>query len=112
MTWCASDTDLMISCGKDNKPLCWNPNSEAQEIATTSQWCFDVSWYPRNPTLLAGCSYDGTVSIHSIFSGSVSQAQTTSKIAVSFLGMDTTAQAPAPQQSDQYVANDPIKPPK
>lgn len=28
LSWCPKDTDLMISCGKDNKILCWNPNTE------------------------------------------------------------------------------------
>lgn len=118
LTWCARDTDLMISCGKDNRILCWNPNSESQEgeilaeIATTSQWCFDVSWCPRNPALVSGCSFDGTVSIYSLFGGSVVQAQTTSKIADSFPGMDTSLQAPVPQPLSQHVANDLKKPPK
>lgn len=25
--WCPSDCDLLISCAKDNRILCWNPNS-------------------------------------------------------------------------------------
>lgn len=28
LSWCPKDTDLMISCGKDNKILCWNPNTD------------------------------------------------------------------------------------
>lgn len=27
IAWCMQDPDLLISCGKDNRILCWNPNS-------------------------------------------------------------------------------------
>lgn len=118
LSWCNRDSDLMISCGKDNRLLCWNPNTEIQEgeilseIATTTQWCFDVSWCPRNPALVAGCSFDGTVSVYSLFGGSVIQAQTTSKIADSFPGMDNLQQAPVPQTNTMTVSQDLKKPPK
>lgn len=53
LTWCPSDTDLMVSCAKDNKILCWNPNAEHQgdeilsEVASPIQWYSDVQWCPR-----------------------------------------------------------------
>ncbi len=49
MAWCNQDSDLLLSCGKDNKILCWNPNSNKEggeilcELATSNQWSFDVS---------------------------------------------------------------------
>ena len=27
IAWCTHDPDLLLSCGKDNRILCWNPNS-------------------------------------------------------------------------------------
>ena len=30
MAWCPQDPDLLLSCGKDNRILCWNPNSAVQ----------------------------------------------------------------------------------
>lgn len=26
MSWCAQDPELLLSCGKDSRILCWNPN--------------------------------------------------------------------------------------
>ena len=30
MAWCPQDPDLLLTCGKDNRILCWNPNSAVQ----------------------------------------------------------------------------------
>jgi WD40 repeat protein len=27
LSWCEQDSDLLLSCGKDNRVLCWNPNT-------------------------------------------------------------------------------------
>ena len=27
MTWCPQDSDLLLTAAKDNRMLCWNPNS-------------------------------------------------------------------------------------
>lgn len=119
LSWCARDIDLMISCGKDNKILCWNPNAETpgdeilSEIASTIQWYSDVQWCPRNPALMVASSLEGNVSIYSLFGGSQQQVQTSNKIADSFPGMDTFAHAPVPQNTAApIIYNDLRKPPK
>ena len=56
LAWCKDDSDLLLSCGKDNRILVWNPNSPQGEIVaelpTSNQWSFDVSWCPRNPAVI------------------------------------------------------------
>ena len=27
VSWCCEDADLLLSCGKDNHALCWNPQT-------------------------------------------------------------------------------------
>ena len=27
LSWCKQDPDLLLSCGKDNRALCWNPQT-------------------------------------------------------------------------------------
>uniref|UniRef100_U5EYS2 Protein transport protein Sec31A n=1 Tax=Corethrella appendiculata TaxID=1370023 RepID=U5EYS2_9DIPT len=109
LTWCPKDTSIMASCGKDNKIFCWNPSSNdpngeiLSELATTNQWYSDIQWCPRNPALIAASSFDGNVSIYSIFGGTQQQIQTSSKIADSFPGMDTFNQAPIHQQQQQTL---------
>ncbi|XP_066261911.1 protein transport protein Sec31A [Euwallacea similis] len=118
ISWCENDADLLVSCGKDDRILCWNPNSNQangeviSEIAKTNQWSFDVVWCPRNPFLIACPNYDGHVTVYSLMGGKTQQIQTTNKIADSFPGMDGFVQAPVQQQSHVTVSVDPSKPPK
>ncbi|KAK7872942.1 hypothetical protein R5R35_004256 [Gryllus longicercus] len=115
IAWCMQDSELLVSCGKDNRILCWNPESSNPggevvcDVATTNQWNFDVSWCPRNPALIAASSFDGHVSIYSLLGGQ-QQMQTSNKIADSFPGMEAYAQAPVTQQ--HQVPVDLRKPPK
>ncbi|XP_064536241.1 protein transport protein Sec31A isoform X2 [Drosophila montana] len=118
MSWCLQDTDLMVSCGKDNRIYCWNPNTKIpegeilSEVATTASWYSDVQFCPRNPALIASASLDGAVSIYSLNGGTHHLVQTSEKIADSFPGMDQFAQAPLPQQATQVVYHDLTHAPK
>ncbi|XP_059607355.1 protein transport protein Sec31A isoform X2 [Phlebotomus argentipes] len=119
LTWCPRDSDLMVSCGKDNKILCWNPNATQaegeilSELASTLQWYSDVQWCPRNPAIVAAASLDGNVTVYSLFGGSQQQVHTTSKIADSFPGMEAmTAQMPTPQPATMTTYSDLKRPPK
>ncbi len=103
-----------MSCGKDNRVLIWNPNSPAPrgellcELSTSSQWCFDTAWCPRNPSCIATASFDGFVRVHSIMGGREIAAQpTVNMIADSFPGMDSAPALQAPQQ--QVIVHEQLK---
>ncbi|KAI0777311.1 hypothetical protein BD413DRAFT_467598 [Trametes elegans] len=68
LSWCKQDSDLLLSCGKDNRALCWNPQTSEiiGELPSADNWAFQVQWCPRNPDLFAAAFFDGTVGIHSI----------------------------------------------
>ncbi|KAJ4467081.1 hypothetical protein J3R30DRAFT_3718374 [Lentinula aciculospora] len=76
LSWCKQDADLLLSCGKDNRVLCWNPQTSdiIGELPSADNWAFQVEWCPRNPDLLASAFFDGTVGIHSIQSTNESAA--------------------------------------
>lgn len=118
VAWCTEDPDLLISCGKDNRILCWNPSSSQPngevltEIAKTNQWNFDVVWCPKNPAIIACPNFDGHVSIYSLLGGKTQQFQTSDKIADSFPGMDGYAKAPLQAQNIAPESVDLPKPPK
>ncbi|EJD54689.1 hypothetical protein AURDEDRAFT_110220 [Auricularia subglabra TFB-10046 SS5] len=68
LSWCKQDSDLLLSCGKDNRALCWNPNTSEiiGELPAAENWAFQVDWCPKNPDLLATAYFDGTIGIHSL----------------------------------------------
>ncbi|WWC68183.1 uncharacterized protein I206_102106 [Kwoniella pini CBS 10737] len=74
VAWCKQDADLLLSCGKDNRTLCWNPQTGEiiGELPTSNDWSFQTSWCPRNPDLLATASFDGHIAIHSLQTTSLS----------------------------------------
>ncbi|XP_026996836.1 protein transport protein Sec31A isoform X9 [Tachysurus fulvidraco] len=122
IAWSLADPELLLSCGKDNRILCWNPNTaEVLYELPTSQWCFDIQWCPRNPAVLSAASFDGRISMYSIMGGNndaVSNAQA-DQINSSFANMDPfgTGQTLPPLQLPQTTnANSTItplkKPPK
>ena len=39
------------------------------ELPTSTQWCFDVQWCPRNPAIISSSSFDGHVSLYSLMGG-------------------------------------------
>jgi protein transport protein SEC31 len=68
MDWCPKDSDLLLSCGKDNRTIVWDTvqGIAIGDLSHSSNWNFDTHWYPRNPDLCVVSSFDGTVSVHSI----------------------------------------------
>uniref|UniRef100_A0AAR2INJ9 Protein transport protein Sec31A n=1 Tax=Pygocentrus nattereri TaxID=42514 RepID=A0AAR2INJ9_PYGNA len=123
IAWSLADPELLLSCGKDNRILCWNPNTAEvlYELPTSSQWCFDIQWCPRNPAVLSAASFDGRISIYSIMGGSNEFANSAQvdQISSSFGNMDPfgTGQTLPPLQLPQPTSTNstitPLKkPPK
>ncbi|GFQ92555.1 protein transport protein Sec31A [Trichonephila clavata] len=117
IAWCPQDPDLLLSCGKDNRILCWNPNSNVEngevlcELPAGSQWSFDVAWCPRNPAIIANSSCDGHVGVFSLMGGQ-QQVQCSSKIAESFPGSDTLIQPPNVESIHRHISVPLQRPPK
>ncbi|BFZ64453.1 protein transport protein S31 [Saitoella coloradoensis] len=68
LSWSKQDSDILLSCGKDNKTLCWNPNSGEMlgEVYNSVNWHFETRFNPKNPDLFADASFDGKISVHSL----------------------------------------------
>eukprot|EP01041_Mallomonas_annulata_P003398 gene3398-6750_t len=94
VSWCPTDSSLLLSCGKDNKTILWDlfhlqpvydlpsvtsrtnahiPRSELSEKAifgslasSAVQKRFHVSWSPCLPAVVAACSFDRNVQFYSL----------------------------------------------
>ncbi|XP_037071557.1 protein transport protein Sec31A-like [Pollicipes pollicipes] len=72
LAWCERDSHLLLSAGKDDKILCWDPHADTAggevvaELSASPQWNFSVRWCPRNPALIAASSFDGRVSVYNV----------------------------------------------
>ncbi|XP_025022719.1 protein transport protein Sec31A isoform X3 [Python bivittatus] len=109
IAWSMADPELLLSCGKDSKILCSNPNTGEvlYELPTSTQWCFDVQWCPRNPALLSAASFDGKISVYSIMGGSTDslRQKQVDKLSSSFGNLDPfgTGQPLPPLQLPQQT---------
>ncbi|XP_033920325.1 protein transport protein Sec31A isoform X9 [Melopsittacus undulatus] len=123
IAWSMADSELLLSCGKDAKILCSNPNTGEvlYELPTNTQWCFDIQWCPRNPAILSAASFDGRISIYSIMGGSTDglRQKQADQLSLSFGNLDPfgTGQPLPPLQLPQQTASKSIvlplkKPPK
>ncbi|NP_955824.2 protein transport protein Sec31A [Danio rerio] len=123
IAWSVADPELLLSCGKDNRILCWNPNTAEvlYELPTSTQWCFDIQWCPRNPAVLSAAAFDGHISIYSIMGGSNDNANNlqADQLSSSFGNMDpfgtgkTLPPLQLPQQTSPQSTITPLKkPPK
>ncbi|KAF3153858.1 hypothetical protein TWF569_001452 [Orbilia oligospora] len=81
LDWCQHDPDILLSSGKDNRTICWNPNSGEMlgEFPIGTNWMFQTRFNPKNPNLVASASFDGKISIQSLQSkGAVAKGDTAS----------------------------------
>ncbi|KAL1305195.1 hypothetical protein AAFC00_002115 [Neodothiora populina] len=68
LSWCLQDPSLLLSCGKDNRTVCWDPHSGRAygDFPVVTNWTFQTRFNPHNPDLLATASFDGKIAIQTI----------------------------------------------
>jgi protein transport protein SEC31 len=68
LDWCKQDSSLMLSSGKDNRTLLWNPESGEQlgEYPIATNWCFKSKFNPRIPDIFASASFDGKITVQTL----------------------------------------------
>ncbi|TPX15197.1 uncharacterized protein E0L32_004755 [Thyridium curvatum] len=77
VSWCQQDSDLLISSGKDNRTLVWNPQTGEQygEFPEVTNWTFLTRFNPHNPNLSATASFDGKITIQTLQNTNPSASQ-------------------------------------
>lgn len=68
LDWCKQDPELLISSGKDNSTLLWNPIEGVKlgEYPTTANWAFLTKFAPSTPDIFATASFDGKIIVQSL----------------------------------------------
>jgi len=68
LSWCHQDPSLLISSGKDNRTLVWNPQTGERygEFPEATNWAFLTRFNPENPNLSATASFDGKIVIQTL----------------------------------------------
>lgn len=68
LSWCRQDGNILLSCGKDNRTLCWNPHTGQLlgEFSVVTNWVFQTRFHPHNASLFATASFDGKVTIQTL----------------------------------------------
>lgn len=81
LSWCEQDSDLLISSGKDNRTVVWNPQTGERygEFPEVTNWTFLTRFNPHNPSLSATASFDGKIAIQTLQNTNPSTTQTTAQ---------------------------------
>ena len=68
LSWCAQDPSILISCGKDNRTLVWNPNTGDLfgDLQEGTNWAFQTCFNPENPDLTATAAFDGKITVQTL----------------------------------------------
>nr|CAD1833504.1 unnamed protein product [Ananas comosus var. bracteatus] len=68
MSWCPYDSSFLLTCAKDNRTICWDTvNGEiVSELPASTNWNFDVHWYPKIPGVISASSFDVKIGIYNI----------------------------------------------
>ncbi|KAK6097896.1 protein transport protein S31 [Batrachochytrium dendrobatidis] len=109
VAWCPKDSELLLSCGKDNRTIVWNTvqGEPIGDLNHSANWTFDAQWCPKNPDLIAVASFDGCVTIHSLQSIASEEPDFQDNTVPSESHIDDD---PFAQVSRQQTLNDPDAP--
>ncbi|XP_024025815.1 protein transport protein SEC31 homolog B [Morus notabilis] len=68
MSWCPNYSSYLLTCAKDNRTICWDTTSAeiVCELPASTNWNFDVHWYPKIPGVISASSFDGKIGIYNI----------------------------------------------
>mmetsp|Transcript_20665 Transcript_20665/g.53816 ORF Transcript_20665/g.53816 Transcript_20665/m.53816 type:complete len:945 (-) Transcript_20665:177-3011(-) len=69
VSWSSTDPNLILSCGKDNRVVCWFNTAQGMDVFSeihTPHTNFEVKWAPHKPSLIATASLNGSVALHSV----------------------------------------------
>ena len=67
MAWSQADPGLLLTCGKDNRTLCWDTAvPRCSRSYPSSNWNFDVQWSATTPGVLSTSSFDGRVGLYNL----------------------------------------------
>jgi protein transport protein SEC31 len=104
LSWCAHDPDLLLSSGKDNRTLCWNPQTGHAygEFPVVTNWTFQTRWNPHNPNFFATASFDGKIAVQTIQNTSTETAQAIADQNQSLDGEDFFAKAQTQPQVSSF----------
>jgi protein transport protein SEC31 len=74
VSWNDMDSNLLLSCGKDNRMIIWCLASGAPELfceIACPQQTFEGRWAPHKPGLVSAASFAGAVTVHSMMQSQV-----------------------------------------
>ncbi|KAF7570117.1 WD40 repeat protein [Pyrenophora tritici-repentis] len=110
LSWCVQDSDLLLSCGKDNRTIAWNPHTGEQlgEFPVVTNWTFQTRFNPSNPNLLATASFDGKIAVQTLQSTGAATDQNKAA-AQAPEGEDFFAQTHAEPQGASFTLKTPPK---
>lgn len=68
LDWCQQDSSLLLSAGRDNRTILWNPESgdKLGEYPISVNWCFKARYNPRVPDVFASASFDGKITVQTL----------------------------------------------
>jgi protein transport protein SEC31 len=103
LAWSADDPKLLLSCGKDNRTICWNARSGEAfgEFPVVTNWTFQTSWNPRQPGMIATASFDGKIAVQTVQNANVDASQAATG-ASALDGADFFAQAQSRPQGAAF----------